>query len=421
MNTANSLKATSLEKRTFTLHLISQFFNGLTLGSFLLQDIILKKSLGGSDYQVMVLSLLVSSAFLVSIYGSELVNRSRCRSKTILILGVSAKFFLIIIPIFENKTFYIACIAIAAYLDSMLLPVWNIVFKHNYSEANRSKLYSYAATLQTILILIVTTVFGYYLDMDNSSYKIVFPAAGLCGILVYYCLARMIKLAGDGHNSQGDRRKLNISLKLIKDIIALPYRSTIRIFKINPAFMRFEIYFFMYGMAFMILSPVIPVFLVDGLKLAYTPISLAKGLIFHSALILFTPLMGRFHGSRNVNAFCGFAFSILAIFPLLLVSSEYFSGITGIEMMVYISFFVFGFAMSGVTLAWALSSIHYAPHNEVGNYQAVHVTLTGVRGVFSPALGYIVMITLGIEYSFYAASFLFLLGGIMMFREGRKA
>ena len=94
--------------------------------------------------------------------------------------------------------------------------------------------------------------------------------------------------------------------------------------------------------------------------------------------------------------------------------------ITNTEITVYISYFIFGFAMSGVTIAWTLSSIFYAPKNEVSNYQAVHITLTGVRGVFSPALGYAVMKIFEIEYSFYLSAFLFMLGGIMMWKESKK-
>lgn len=59
--------------------------------------------------------------------------------------------------------------------------------------------------------------------------------------------------------------------------------------------------------------------------------------------------------------------------------------------------------MSETTIAWTLSSIFYAPKNEVSNYQAVHITLTGVRGVFSPALGYAVMKIL--EYRVFLLSF----------------
>jgi hypothetical protein len=423
LNIPPTLKTESLEKKTFILHLISQFFNGITIGVFLLQDIILKKSLLGSDFQVMILALLVSSAFLVSIYGSELVNRSYNRAKTILILGTTAKFFLIILPVIDSRIFYIACIAIAAYIDSMLLSIWNIVFKHNYTENKRSKLYSYATTLQLVVVLTVTTIFGYYLDLDNSLYKIMFPIAGICGIIVYYNLAKMISLSGDDYSGKSGKTKVHISLKLVKDILALPYRSTIKVFKDNPAFMRFEAYFFLYGMAFMILSPVIPVFLVDDLQLSYSPISFAKGMVFHTALILFTPLMGKYHGTGNPNKFCGFVFSVLALFPLILISAKYFI-LPGFgldkELIVYISFFVFGFAMSGVTIAWSLSSIYYAPKSEVSNYQAVHITLTGVRGVFSPALGYIVMKALAIQYSFYLSACLFLLGGILMYRGSRR-
>lgn len=413
----------SLEKKTFTLHLISQIFSGIAIGVVLLQDVILKKTLGGTDFQVMILSLLVSSSFLFSIYGSELVNRSRSRAKTILLIGITAKSFLIILPLFENPVYYIACIAVGAYLDALLLSIWNIVFKHNYSEKNRSRLYSYATSFQTVFVLIVTTVSGYLLDMNSSVYKILFPAAGVFGILVYWSLARMINLSMDDYSGKNKKQKTYYSLRLIKDIAILPLRNTARIFRENKPFLRFEAYFFLYGMAFMVLSPVIPVFLVDDLKLSYSPISFAKGLIFHSALIIFTPLMGRYHGTGNPAKFCGYVFSILALFPLVLVSAKHFVSmglITDTDIVVYISFFIFGFAMSGVTIAWALSSIFYAPKNEVSNYQAVHITLTGVRGIFSPALGYAVMKIFDIEYSFYLSALLFLLGGIMMWKDSRK-
>lgn len=421
MSVINYSAAQTLEKKTFTLHLISQFFNGVTLGIVLLQDIILKKSLFGSDFQVMLLAFLVSSSFLFSIYGSEFINRSRNRPKTIPILGTAAKLFIIILPLFDNPLFYIACIAFSAYIDSMLLSMWNIVFKHNYREENRSKLYSWASSLQTLVVVIVTTAFGYYLDINASFYKIMFPVAGLCGIVTYYNLAKMVGLSADDYSGKTGKTKKYISFRLFKDILTLPFRITVKVFKDNPSFFRFEAYFFLYGVAFMVLSPVIPVFLVDDLQLSYSPISFAKGLVFHSAFILFSPVMGKYHGSKNPTRFCGIVFSILAAFPLMLVSAKYFSAINlDKDIILYASFFVFGIAMSGVTIAWSLGSIFYAPQNQVSNYQAVHVTLTGIRGLFSPALGYAVMKILAIEYSFYLSAILFLTGGILMYRESRK-
>ena len=85
-----------------------------------------------------------------------------------------------------------------------------------------------------------------------------------------------------------------------------------------------------------------------------------------------------------------------------------------------ITFFVFGISMSGVILSWNLSSIYYAPVAEVSNYQAVHITLTGIRGIFSPFIGFALMELFSIRVTFIVSALLFLFAGIMMFFESRR-
>jgi len=409
-----------LEKKTFRLHLISQFFNGISAGIVLLQDIILKKSLGGSNMQVMALSTLVCTAFLVSIYGSELVNRSANRAKTIIRIGFAAKAFFIVLPLINSSIFYIVCISATAYLDSLLLSSWNIVLKHNYTEQNRSKLFSYATTLQIVMILAVSTVFGHFLDLDNDLYRLIFPFAGIFGMLTYYNLSKMISLSMDDYKGRNGIPKASFSFRLLKDILVIPLRTLLRIFQTDKQFLKFESYFFLYGIAFMVITPAVPFFLVDTLKLNYAPISIAKGLVFHSTLILFTPIMGRIHGSGNPAKFSGVVFIILTLFPLVLASAKIFSGMnTESEFVVYAAHFIFAIGISGINITWTLSSIYFAPPPQVANYQAAHITLTGIRGIFSPALGYLVMTLFGVEYVFYLSAFLFLLGGVLMLKQGR--
>jgi hypothetical protein len=415
--------ADHIERKTFFLHIISQIFNGIALGIALLQDVILKKSLEGTDSQILLLSFLVSTAFLVSIYGTEIINRSASRSSTIIKLGLLSKTFFIIIPLVNSPVFFIICIGASAYLDSMLLSSWNIIFKHNYREENRSRLFSYASTVQTVMILITATVFGYFLDLDQNLYRILFPVSGILGFLTYYNLSKMISLSMDDHAPDNDKPSRSYSLKLIKDILIFPARNTKKIFSENKSFLHFEAYFFLYGMAFMVISPALPIYLVDYIKMDYSSISFAKGLIFYSAIILFTPLMGRHHGLRNPTKFCGFVFLILVLYPLLLMGANY-TNLLRIPLngagMVYLASFIFGIGMSGVTIAWTLSSIYYAPKFQEANYQSVHITLTGVRGLFSPALGYAVMKIFSIEYTFVLSALLFLAGAVLMLRESRK-
>lgn len=417
-----SLEELQLEKKTFRLHLISQFFNGISLGILLLQDVILKKSLEASSFEVTVLIFMTSIAFLFSIYGAEIINRAARPGLTAFILGSSGKLFLFLIPFFDTPFIFIFAIAVMSIIDSLLLPSWNIVYKHNYTAEKRSSLYSYASSLSTATLLLMATVFGYFLDLNHDLYKLLFPVAGILGIIMYYNLMKMLNFFFS-KEAENVERSFRMDLSLLKDILILPIRNSIRILKTNRRFLVFEINFFVYGMAFMISSPAIPVFLVDGLDLAYTPISFAKGLIFHSALIIFTPISGKILGINNPTKFSGYMFLLLILFPLILLAAKYFPlwGIYNSPVhILFLSFFLFGTAMSGVTIAWNLSSIYYAPHNEVSNYQAVHVTLTGVRGLFSPILGYAIMQIFSIEIALILASILFGTAGILMLMENKR-
>lgn len=418
----NSLEERQLERKTFRLHLISQFFNGISLGILLLQDVILKKSLEASNFEVTVLIFMTSIAFLFSIYGAEIINRAAKPGMAVFILGSSGKLFLFLIPLFNTPVIFIFSIAVMSIIDSLLLPTWNIVYKHNYTPDKRSSLYSYASSLSTAALLLMATVFGYFLDINHDLYKIFFPIAGVLGILMYFNLMKMLNFFFKDEKEKVERN-FRMDFTLLKDILILPIRNSIRILKTNRRFLMFEINFFIYGMAFMISSPAIPVFLVDGLNLAYTPISFARGLIFHSALIIFTPISGKILGINNPTKFSGYMFLLLIFFPLILLAAKYFPmwGIydSPVEIL-FFAFFVFGTAMSGVTIAWNLSSIYYAPHNEVSNYQAVHVTLTGVRGLFSPILGYIIMQMFSIEAAMILASILFAVAGILMLMESKR-
>lgn len=388
----------------------------------MLQDVILKKSLLATDFEVTLLIFLTSSAFLFSIYGTEIINRSNNESRTIIVMAVFSRLFLFMIPFFETPGFFVFCIAAMSYTDSLIKPAWNTVFKHNYTPEKRSQLYSYASSLYTILVLIITTILGYLLDINYELYKIFYPLAGLFDILAYINLAKMISI-GNIANHHSHKFTGKITATLLKDIIILPVRNMLRIFRENKPFFRFEINFFVYGLAFMIAMPAVPIFLVQTLQLDYAPISIAKGLVFYSSTILFTPLMGKVHGTGNPTRFCGYLFLALILYPLLMLSIKYFGiqdHIISPEIILYFTYFFFGAVMSGVTLSWNLSSIYYAPSMQVANYQAVHITLTGIRGSFAPFIGYLILKYVSIEAAFVVSSVIFMFAGFMMLREHRK-
>src|SRR4030095_5838482 len=236
---------------------------------------------------------------------------------------------------------------------------WNVVFRHNYSETKRNSYYSYATSLYTVALLIISVVLGRLLDIDYRVYKIFFPIAGICDIISYANLAKMVRFRMHVHAGFKTKVKGEFNFKLLKDILILPIRSTKKIFKDNPAFLRFESVFFIYCIALMITSPALPIYLVQSLHLDYSPISVARGFVFHTAIIMFTPFMGNFERTLKPAKFCGYLFLILSLYPTGLILMNFVKP----EMTIFAlnsTFFIFGLGMSGINIAWTLSSIYYA-------------------------------------------------------------
>lgn len=129
-------------------------------------------------------------------------------------------------------------------------------------------------------------------------------------------------------------------------------------------------FIFLYGMAFMIASPAVPIFLVQYLNLEYTPISIAKGLVFYTATILFTPVMGRIHGVGNPTKFCGYLFLSLIFYPLLMLSIKYFgidNHIISPESLLYFTFFFLELLWAELRChgTWVRSITHHTVKSQI--------------------------------------------------------
>jgi len=84
-----------------------------------------------------------------------------------------------------------------------------------------------------------------------------------------------------------------------------------------------------------------------------------------------------------------------------------------------IAFLLQGIAMSGIIVAWSLSSLTFAGEEDGALYQGIHVTLTGMRGMLGPLIGWVVKSWFGWYAAFLLSTALLLLAGWLMLRQGR--
>ena len=82
---------------------------------------------------------------------------------------------------------------------------------------------------------------------------------------------------------------------------------------------------------------------------------------------------------------------------------------------------IFGVAMTAVNIAWNLGPMQFAQsEQESANYMAVHVTLTGLRGMLAPLLTLGTIRLLGLRGGFAVSSLLFLGASLLMLRLSRR-
>jgi len=99
-----------------------------------------------------------------------------------------------------------------------------------------------------MVLLVTSTIAGFLLDANNEIYQLLFPVAGLFGILYYYEMSKIMKLADTASNlkladtasNEPTIQKSNIRQKikfnLIRDIAFLPVRNMVKICKENKKF-----------------------------------------------------------------------------------------------------------------------------------------------------------------------------------------
>ena len=145
---------------------------------------------------------------------------------------------------------------------------------------------------------------------------------------------------------------------------------------------------------------------------------MAKGILSQIGMLLLSPVLGKLHDKMHPLKYIGFSFALLMVFPLLFVLSSIWAGESAIAVaIVFLAYSIFGVAMTGVNMAWNMSSIFFAGTQDAAMYQSVHVTLSGVRGLMAPVLGFALLRLVSIESVFIVAAGFLATASFMSFRD----
>ncbi|MBE0647388.1 MAG: MFS transporter [Bacteroidales bacterium] len=407
------------EKTAFRLHMIYSAIEGIIVGVLALNEYVFIHSLRGSNYQLAFLFQFSTILFIFLVFLNEFRKRIRNKKVMLRVTGLVTRLplvLLIIIPrsdaamIGHTGWHYLFLFVFLVYFSGNLIiyPAINVLLKTNYRHDYFGKLYSYASSLNKIIMLIITFGYGLLLDADNFAFTYIFPLIGLLGVLSLFVLSEMDY---SRITQQTDSLPFLASVKK-------SWMSMVTILKINKPYRHFEIGFMFYGFSFMISVTIINIFFQDQLHLNYSSVAFYKN-AYNILAILLLPFFGRLLSRLDPRKFAAITFAALFGYILFLLVTEYVPWhveIFGIEIyyMLLISFGFYGIFAATMALIWFIGSAYFCKPEEADDYQSIHLSLTGVRSSFAPLFGVFFYELLGFTGTFLLTLLVLLIAmGIM--------
>lgn len=382
----------SVEKNTFFLHLLYSLIEGIVLGVVVLNEFVFVKSMKGSGYNLSLLFQFSVLALLFSIFLNEFLKRYRNKRKLLRVVALFTRLPLLIMAFFPSDIAIISsnigyhylflAIFLVYYLaQPIVLPLINLMLKANYSSANFGKLYSYTTMSNKIIMLVTTFFFGMILDLDYAAFRYVYPIIGVLGIISIHLLSSL-KNMPDTDISQGKNMYHTFNHSLQKAWLIL---------KNNKAYRDFEIGFMFYGIAFMSSAVIITIYFDKALHLNYTSAAFYKN-FYNIIAILMLPVFGRLIGKLDPRKFSIITYAFMAANIFFIALTEYFPlmrEFAGIKFFLFLAtgYTFYGFFAASMPLLWEIGASYFCSTEEASDYQAIHLTLTGVRGMFAPLVG----------------------------------
>jgi hypothetical protein len=412
------------EKKTFRIHILYQSIEGIILGVLALNEYVFLKSLQGTGYQLGFLFQASMLVFVFLVLFNEL--RKRIRNKKLLLrwAGLLTRLPLLALIAFpanaaayQSSQFYhylFLFIFLLYYFGNIIIyPAINVMLKTNYRHENFGKLYAYSTSLNKVIMLLATLYYGILLDQDYFAFRYVFPLVSVLGIISLFILSTI----------DTSRIVTVIPQKTLWNSFTSSMKGMMHILRVNKPYRDFEIGFMIYGLAFMMTSPIINIFLNDGLNLNYSSVAFYKNAynLLAIILLLFT---GKMLGKMDPRKFSAITFLSLGFYILFMMLAQYLpysfqAGNVTVYWMLILSFLSYGYFAATMVLIWNIGSAYFCKPEEADDYQSNHLFLTGVRAIFAPILGVFFYEIMGFTGTFSLAIVLLLLASALMFRSYR--
>lgn len=299
----------------------------------------------------------------------------------------------------------LACVVGTRVCYTGIVTLRTTVWQANYPRENRAIVAGKIATVQALVLASVAFSIGQVMDIDNQSFRWVYPVAASFGIIGAWIYSK-IRVKNHAAILKDERASIRL-------VSYLPWK-TFHLLIEDGAFAKFMGCQFILGVGNLMLMAPLIVILSNQFQLDYLGEMLIVTIIPIVMIPLSTPFWAKFFNKAHILTFRSVHCWFFVLSSLCMGISIAMHSVAGL----WIGALVRGIAFGGGVLAWNLGHQDYAPVEQSSRYMGLHVTLTGIRGLIAPAFGmaiYTFLLARGVEAGpivFYIGASLSAIGGV---------
>ncbi len=246
------------------------------------------------------------------------------------------------------------------------------VWRQNFPRESRAMVAGKIATVQALMIALVSVGIGQAQDVAPWSYRVIYPVAaalGIVGVVIY----RQMRVRGHRHLLRRERTAGPPG-------IATGVLRSLHVLRDDPAFGGYMLAMSVFGIGNLAVGAPLVLMMKDHLAMdSGTSIAIIASIpifIMPLAIPFWSQLLDRMHivQFRVYHCWSFVVATALIVAAAVTMRPEY----------LYAAAVAKGIAIGGGVLGWNLGHHDFASPERTSEYMSVHVTLTGVRGLIGP-------------------------------------
>jgi hypothetical protein len=266
---------------------------------------------------------------------------------------------------------YVSSRLVWAGIDTVRSVIWSV----NYPRHLRASITGRIMINGSIAIAVTGLLLGWLLEREGPWIRVLIVAAGVCGMAGAWAFRRF--------QVQDEEELLEAERERMKEGARFDLGGIRHLLATDADFRHYMLAMSLFGAGLLTLTPLLVICLDDVLRVSeFVQVAITTAVPVLTIPLAIGPwarFLDRHHVIvfRSVHSWVGVVGSVLLVLAVWLHQS----------LLLWPGALLLGISLAAGSLGWTLGHNDFAPRGEETRYMALHVTLTGIRGLFAPPVG----------------------------------